>query len=278
MSSLFRINTNNVLKKFCITTGLLVTMSLLAIAHEFWIQPDRFFANAGDAVRLTVRVGEHFNGDRWGIRKSRIVTYQHLSARGSSSLVPADAAEELTDAELTLAQPGTHLISLFTTNRYLEMRADSFLLYLKEDGLDDVISAREQRGETSRRSRELYRRCVKTLIQAGNQPDDTYARNTGMPLEIIPTQNPYSQKPGQPAEFRILFNGQPLAGALVRYWNRDAANHLTEEQQRSDAQGHVQFRLRAGSNMVSLVKMVPHTDKAAADWQSYWGSLTFGCR
>ncbi len=76
--------------------------------------------------------------------------------------------------------------------------------------------------------------------------------------------------------------------ALVRYWNRTVTNQLYQEQQRSDAQGRVRFQVRAGSNMVSLVRMIPYTgaDKTKsvadelppADWISYWGSLTFGCK
>jgi hypothetical protein len=28
--------------------------------------------------------------------------------------------------------------------------------------------------------------------------------------------------------------------------------------------------------MISTVKMIPHTDPKEADWQSFWGSYTFG--
>ena len=76
--------------------------------------------------------------------------------------------------------------------------------------------------------------------------------------------------------------------ALVRYWNRTATNQLHQEQQRSDAQGRVRFQVQAGSNMVSLVRMIPYTGPneagaspaglPPADWISYWGSVTFGCK
>jgi uncharacterized GH25 family protein len=131
---------------------------------------------------------------------------------------------------------------------------------------------------------------VKTLIQAGpvKPTDKTFALDTGMPLEIIPVQNPYSLKPGSWAEFQIVFAHKPLANTLVRYWTRPVSTvkeapevkprGLTEEHQRSDARGRVRFQLRSGQNMISLVQMVPTTDTKEADWQSYWGSLTFGCR
>ena len=73
------------------------------------------------------------------------------------------------------------------------MRADSFLLYLREDGLDQMIKSRQERiMQTQTRSREFYRRCVKTLIQAGpvKPTDKTFSLDTGMPLEVIPERIP----------------------------------------------------------------------------------------
>ena len=163
------------------------------------------------------------------------------------------------------------------------MQADSFLLYLEEDGLDRVIAARKQRNDADKPSRELYQRCVKTLVQVGDKPDQTFAKSTGMPLEIMADKNPYAQRIGTPATFQILFAQKPVSGALVRYWNRDEANKLSEEKQRANAQGRVTFRLKTGRNMVSVVHMVPASDTAQAryqpaDWHSYWGSLTFGSK
>lgn len=188
------------------------------------------------------------------------------------------------------AKPDHLIVSLANTNKFLSMRADSFQLYLQEDGLDTIIKLRQQRRQTQSRSRELYRRCVKTLIQAGpvELTDKTFSIDTGMPLEIIPIKNPYLIKPNEWVELRVLFNHKPLANALVRYWTRPFAKGrqlpdtkpegLTQERQRSDVQGRVRFRLKAGQNMISLVHMVPAADSKEADWQSYWGSLTFGCR
>lgn len=250
----------------------------LAFGHEFWLQPSRFFANVGDRIDVQVLVGEGFLGERSEGKKNRIIQYRHYTAGGITDLAPTLMGDTYGDVSVSLTVPGTHLFSFANTPKFLAMKADSFLLYLQEDGIDNVIEARRQRGETDKPSRELYQRCAKTLVQVGPKADNTFAKNTGLMLEIIPSQNPYSQRLGQLAEFRILFGNKPLTNASVRYWNRDASNQLHEERRRSDAQGHVRFRLRAGSNMVSLVHMVPEKDTTEADWHSYWGSLTFGCR
>lgn len=269
------------MRKILLVIALSTAISL-AFGHEFWLQPSRFFASVGEKIDVQVLVGEGFLGERSEGKKNRLIQYRHHTAGSTTDLAPTLASDTYGDVSVTLTTPGTHLFSFANTPKFLAMKADSFLLYLEEDGLDNVITARQQRGDTNKPSRELYQRCVKTLVQVGSpsvQPgsDTLFAKNTSMMLEIIPAQNPYGQRPGQTAEFRILFGSRPLAGALVRYWNRDTANRLTEEKQRSSAQGLVRFRLRAGSNMISLVRMVPNQD-TTADWHSYWGSLTFGCR
>ncbi len=264
------------MKKTPLIFGLALLGSI-AFGHEFWLQPSKFFVGIGDKISVQVLVGEGFAGERSEGKKNRLIQYKHHTASTTTDLAPALTGDTYGDVSITLTTPGTHLFSFANTPKFLTMKADSFLLYLEEDGLDNAIATRKQRGETNKPSRELYQRCVKTLVQVGSQPDDTFSKNTGMVLEILPTKNPYDQRPGQLAEFKLFFDNKPLAGALVRYWNRDGANQLTEEKQRSDARGYARFRLRAGANMISLVRMVPGKD-TTADWHSYWGSLTFGCR
>ena len=278
------------MKRIYLASIVFVLIALLAQAHEFWLLPGVFFAEPGQIVPVEVMVGEHFNGERSEGKKNRLLQYVHWIEGAKEDLSPKLTGDHYGVVSLKLTKPGTHLVAFANTNKYLEMAADSFIAYLREDGLDHVIQLRKERREFQTRSREFYRRCVKTLIQAGpvNPADQRFSMDTGMPLEILPTQNPYSLKPGESAEFQIVFDHKPLANALVRHWTRPVSTvkefpdvkpkGLTQEQLRTDAQGRVRFKLRAGKNMISLVQMVPYTADKQADWQSYWGSLTFGCR
>ncbi len=257
----------------------LLTVAVLATAHEFWLQPAFFFATPGSIIPIDILVGEGFVGEPSEGKKNRIVTYRHYSATDSTDLTPGLAGNNYAPVSIKVTQPGTHLLVFANTPKFITLKPKEFLAYLKEDGLDNVITAREKLGQTSKPSRELYRRCVKSLIQVGDQPDSTYARSTNLTLDITPTQNPYTLRQGQMAGFRVLFRGKPLANALVRYWaNPTATTKAVEAQQRSDADGRVQFKLIKGRNMVSTVLMIQNDEdtKDQADWQSYWGSLTFG--
>lgn len=258
--------------------GCLSLLVSIAFAHEFWLQPSQFFASAGDIIRMEVLVGENFLGERSEGLKNRIVQYRHHTATGTADLTPTLTGGTYGQLSVPVNTPGTHLFTFANTPKFLSMKADSFLLYLREDGLERVIAARRQQGDNDKPSRELYQRCAKALVQVGPATDHTFGKDTGMPLEIIPTRNPYEQRFGQMAEFRVLFQDKPVAEALVRYWNRDAGNRLHEEKRRTNGAGEVQFRLRPGRNMVSVVHMVPAENTRQADWHSFWGSLTFGCR
>lgn len=265
------------MKKICFFLALSLSLGI-ALAHEFWLQPNRFFTSPGDQISLQVLVGDSFSGERSEGRKTRIIEYRHHTATGTADLTSILTGDTYGDVLVPLNMPGTHLFSFANTPRFLSMKADSFQLYLREDGLDNVIAARQERGETEKASRELYQRCAKTLVQVGTETDRTYAKNTGMPLEIIPARNPYDQRFGQVAEFQVLFIEKPVINALVRYWNRGVGNRLHEERQRTNSLGNVEFRLRPGQNMISVVHMIPAENRSQADWHSYWGSLTFGCR
>ena len=73
---------------------------------------------------------------------------------------------------------------------------------------------------------------------------------------------------------RLLYQGKPLAGALVMAL--DTTDAQTPQQVRSDAEGHASFTLpRAGAWLIKAVHMIPAPRDAGADWESFWASLTF---
>jgi uncharacterized GH25 family protein len=93
----------------------------------------------------------------------------------------------------------------------------------------------------------------------------------------VPDQNPYALKPGASLTVRVLADGQPLRGALVRVWRQLPGQPAQVFTFHSNQNGRVLFKLDgAGSYLVSTVRMVPAPDPKAADWQSTWATLTFG--
>lgn len=246
-------------------------------AHEFWIQPAKYFANAGEVIGLNFFVGEHFKGERWGGGGRRVTTLNYFHHGTVDNLTKSVAYQDSTlNLSVTLAKSGTHAITIATNNSYIELESDKFEAYLKEDGLEHIQEWRASKNKSKEKSREYYQRCARTLIQVGATKDQGYRASSGMVLEIVSQENPYLQKPGAPVHYQILYKNKPLAKALVRFWYRDPAGLVSEEKQRSDDEGKVSFELKKkGEYLVSVVWMEPWLDDNKADVISTWGSLTF---
>jgi uncharacterized GH25 family protein len=259
---------------------LLLTLSALYTflsSHEFWLEPAKFIYKAGEPVSIKFLVGENFEGENWkGNRQT--IQYLHLYYNG----VEDDLAGMFTDSTygdslyMQFFDEGTTMVTFNSANKFIELDSAKFLEYLKEDGLQNAIDYRAEHGETDSAGREYYQRSVKTIFQVGAKQDDTYKINTTLPVDIIPLSHPYSLKNGQSLQVKIFFLKEPLANAAVKIWHK--LNGKTEKQEvMSDSSGIIKFPVNPSGNwMVSTVKMIRLKNDSTAQWQSYWGSLTWG--
>ena len=261
---------------------LSLSTTLPAYSHEFWMSAALAKPPHQRVAQLSLHVGENFEGQLIGWTAASILALQHVSASGKIDLRPRLNEYPVGGFNLTLEKNGTHLVALDSAPNLITLEAEKFNAYLREEGLEEIIAQREAAGKSNTAGRESYRRHVKALIVAGGKADATFSQRTGQRLEIVPLRNPFSSGTNANLPLVVLFEGKPLANALVKAW-------LKQEQQlllikaRSDDKGEVKLRLPyAGRWMVSVVHMLAtnantDTDRAdkAADWESLWGNLTF---
>lgn len=254
----------------------LTILSWMAQAHEFWMQPSAYRIRKGETVGISFRVGEEFSGEPWKFTRAKIDKLAHyqasLPAKDLKGSVIEGGQENL---GVRLDREGTHLFILESQPSYIKMNGADFNEYLAGDGLDEALSFRRKNNLLNDSASELYSRHSKLLVQAGNITDETYRREIGLPVEIVPVENPYTRRVGDRLHFRILYRGKPLFGALVKIFNRHD-NRTTIQKIYSQQDGTIEMTVSAGGNwLVSFVKMVPSEDDRAG-WRSYWASLTFG--
>lgn len=262
------------MKKVSLLISLLIITCIVS-AHEFWLQPQKFFYHQGEALKITFKVGENFMGEPWNLKRHRIEKlelHQNNLIRNIQSQVSEEGI-----LEETLTTEGTALIVMQSNKAFSILDGEKFNAYLKEDGLDEAYDYREKNNLLADSAKEFYTRHSKLLVQVGDKKDDTYKKVLGLPIEIIPLQNPYDLKIGSPVSYKILFNNKPLFGAKVRVWNRHN-NRTTVQNIYAQQDGTIEARItNPGAWMVSVVQMVPSKDPKA-HWESYWGSLVFGVK
>lgn len=257
-----------------LTAALLLLAFRELPAQEFWMMPDKFQYEKGDSIRIRFNVGENFVGETWNLRPERIASVSlHTKATESDLKVNVEPGRR-THLKVSAVREGTYLVTMEGENAFVELPAERFNEYLKEHALDNVTSLREKDNATDQPGREMYRRISKLIVQVGAAPDDTYKKNTGLPLEIIPGKHPATMKKGDQVQFKILFNGKPDFGARVYVWN-NKDNKVFMQPVYSQQDGTIDVRIfNDGDWMISVVKMIP-VSNPKADWQSFWGSLVF---
>ena len=264
------------MKRLLCISLLFLLLTITALAHEFWFQPQFFRVKPGRQAIVNIMVGEDFAGEKITGRKYDTFRLHHYANGTQEDLKKLVMHGDLSAITIPLRQAGDHLLVFNNSNKFIELDGPKFNAYLRSEGLHDALQARITAGDTLRPGRELYQRCIKTLLRCGNTTDSTYKTISGMPLEIIPMQHPYQLSSQKSIGFTVLYNGKPLKNALVLGWHATGPKgaHTT---QLTNANGEVHFNIEpAGRWMISTVHMVPHTDTSNADWQSYWASYTFG--
>jgi uncharacterized GH25 family protein len=241
-------------------------------AHDLWIEPTTFSPEPGQIVGVRLRVGHNLLGDPLPRDPALVNQFVVEDAAGRQPVYGRDGADPA--GLLRVAMPGLLVIGYHSHPSAVELVADKFNQYLKEEGLDAVAALRAQRNETGASAHELFSRCAKSLLLSGAPSEAQSDRLLGFPLELVAEQNPYALHAGEDLPVRLTYENRPLAGALVVAMNRQApAEKLAA---RTDLAGRVRFRLRPGGMwLVKAVHMVPAPAGATAQWESFWASLTF---
>jgi len=259
------------------TISVLALLASRALAHDFWIEPSTFRPAAGDRVTAALRVGQKLQGEA-------VPRIPQLLDRFELNGAPMIGRAGSDPAGIALvAAPGLQWIG-YQSNAYpVTLDAAKFEEFLKQEGLERISAIRAQRHETAKPDRERFYRFAKSVLVtrlpvAGDRVADRatgnwqpVTRSFGYRFEIIPETNPCASTP---LRVRLLFEGKPLANALVTAMHRDDAS--AKIRIRSDKSGRVTLNLpKNGVWMIKSVQMVAAPAGTDADWESLWASLTF---
>lgn len=255
---------------------LLLIFSAPLFSHEFWLAPTYFFFQRGEEINVRLRVGEQFTGENWNGNRNDVTDCKlHFAdvTDDVSSLLSDSTGDSL---QFKIFEEGTAMLTFRNANRFITLSPKEFNHYLEEDGITEAIEFRNAHKETDSSGREYYQRSVKTVLQIGNKLTDRIQLPADLPLDIIPLTHPYRYTQAGSFPVLVLFEGKPLRKKMLRIWQR-LAGEVTVKSIFTDTAGKASFQLKPeGEWMISCVAMKRLENDPKADWQSYWGSLTWG--
>ena len=250
-----------------------------AAAHEFWIQPERFWLPVDASTPMILQVGTGTERQRSRLPVRRVLRFDATAPDGAASdLRPAlTLGAETADGALGFSRPGAYVVTLRSdAAAQSHLSAARFNAYAEEEGLTPALETRAARGLQAIDASERYSRQTKALIQVGEGGDQgSVTRPVGLTLEIVPETSPYALPRPASLPVRVLYEGRPLAGALVKITDlaHDAA---PREQHRTDGEGRAGFAMPGdGTWMMDVVWTKPLADEGV-DFETVFSSLSFG--
>lgn len=246
------------------------------LAHDFWLTPPAGPLAAGAPLTVEIAVGMDFPRSESAPKPERL-TPRALGPGGREAPVALEQreAEGRTLATFTPDAPGAWTLTVQTLPSRLELDAMKFNDYLLHDGLPQVLAARMDAGEWDQPATEQYSRSVKTLLAVGAVADcAAWTKPVGQTLEIVPISDPLALRSGQALQVRVLFRGEPLAGARLG-WDLPGNGELLAGETWTEQDGTAWVPIaRPGLMMLRLVHMTrPRAPEH--EWESFWSSLTF---
>ena len=260
----------------------LATIALLvsgtASAHDFWIEPSTFRPPAGENVLMSLRIGENLQGEPFPVVP---ILVERFVLKGEVAEVPVEAFRGVNPAGyVKVGESGLHWLGYQSRPFPLTVEASKYEEALKREGLERIVEERARKGQTSSEGRERFYRCAKSLLLTPSSGKEArgekgvFDAKMNFTLELVPTTNPYSLKPGAELPLSLSFHGKPIANVLVVAMSKDDPEKKVSA--RTDAKGRVSLRLsHAGFWLVKAVHMEAAPKDAGVDWESWWASLTF---
>jgi uncharacterized GH25 family protein len=265
------------------TRALVVLIAVLAAgarlaAHDFWLAAAPWVVAEPRRLVVTANVGEHFPRADSPTTADRIDVWRVIGADGELTMPREFHMEgQSVAAAVTLPAPGSYLGVMTIKAREIEMTGQEFTDYLREEGLDQIISTRKASGQDSAPALERYARYAKLVVRNGGGDGAHLTRPIGLKAEMVPTRDPSSLRPGDSLTVRLLVDGRPVEGALItaRPAARSPGGRIDV---RTDAEGRVTLALpESGPWLLRTVHMAKPQEAGSppADWESYWVTLAF---
>ncbi len=243
-----------------------------ATAHEFWIEPQEYQVESGDAVIANLKNGEKFNGGSLAWFDRRIIRAE--GTLNGSTFPLTGRAGDLPAITYTPEDAGLFQIIHQTTLDTLTYRdPKKFANFVKHKDLGDSALK-----DQSYPSKEGYSRFAKSLIAIGEGLGEDTAK--GLEIELIALDNPYDHNVNSALQVQLIYQNAPRPETQIEIFEKapDGTVHVTTTD--TDASGVAKISVKPNHSYLldAVILRKPSAALAAErgiEWETLWASLTF---
>lgn len=233
--------------------GMFISMIVFASwanEHDYWLAPNKFFYSIREVAVVSVQSGDRFTVSQRETDNRIRGRFLHYKPSGDINNLHELISENADTAQVPLKEEGTHMI-VFNSNR----------------------------NEMQPEAAEPFQLCSKTIFQSGGQAKlgNACTMPTDLPLDIIPSENPYAlPDPGFKTgsikvRFRVLFKREPVQNAWVKVWHFVKGKGIQADSALTNNRGYIVTGRHPGPNLVTC----EYRETTADGTQNFRGSLSF---
>lgn len=256
---------------------LLVFLSIPLIAHDLYFLPPAFRVKPGEKIKVAFHNGDAFPDSEAKAPIARLHDLQALSKAGATPITGLRETDHDVVGEAAFPGAGDIILAARTIPNFIQLEPLKFEEYLKEEGLDHVLRWRAEHGEAKLPGKERYSKYAKSLLLAG-EPSGYFNHVVGFPIEIVPEANPSLLRGNAALPVQVLFRGKPVEGIAVEsaFAPATGGKAVVKVIGKTDTNGRANVPIMGlGRWRIHALVMERCAEPAAADWESFWASLTF---
>lgn len=253
-----------------------------SVAHDLWMVPKPWIVGPGQPSQLDLVSGMKFPApdlEEDAYTAEQVARAVIRGPNGSHGLTKPRVVEGSLRYETSLAAPGLYCSAAKTNPTFASYSAQEFEEYLEEVDFEKAAKERHRLGETALAGKEFYTQYAVTIFRMGDAQksatsEPPLCRPEGQELEILLDSDPTLLAAGDSVGFQVVYEGQPTPGAVVRVMaDGDEEARFTLK---TDEKGRAQYTPESpGAWAIMTGWMQRRSDRAQADWDSHWASLTF---
>ena len=253
---------------------LLTSLTPLARAHDLWLIP-RETADTKSKAIISASVGMDFPKSEFAPDTERYPGKFVIEPAGKQIALKSAGKKGLFALlEFQPTKPGIHVVAVQTTPRVIELEAAKFNEYLVTDGLAHIFRLRFKEKTLDKPGIERYQKSPKALLAIGDSDAGLWNQPTGLPLEIVPIDNPFRLKPRETMRVKVLFHGKPLPAANLGF-HRPGDGDTPAGTIRTNERGEAMIPIVSTGLMTIRLTHMTRPRHADYEWESFWTTLTF---
>ncbi len=255
---------------------LLVLLSIPLLAHDLYFLPPAFRVKPGEKIKVAFHNGDAFPESEAKAPIARLRDLQALSKNGATQITGLRENGNEVVGEAAFPGAGDILLTARTTPNFIQLEPAKFEEYLKEEGLEHVLRWRAEHGAAKFPGKERYSKYVKSLLLAG-ESSGYFNHVVGFPIEIVPEANPSLLKANSALPVQILFRGKPIEGIAVEsaFAAATGGKAVVKVIGKTDKNGRASVPIGGLGRWRIHALIMERCTEPAADWESFWASLTF---